>query len=317
MLRSMGCEDLNKLVPSRRTSLSEHSEETLAIDSAHWFRRYLYAIRDDLPSGHTISYNNKKYDISQPLALLQSIPVLLRHQITPVFFFDPQRRSPDSKSDTKIPHLENTPEVGSAVEHTAFLQRPTEILLQYLDIDYWEGVRFAEADACVFAKAGLADAVVSNDYDTILYRAPKTLKKTFSRSWEEIDFQLVLDENDIKYRELLDVAALVGTDEVAGPYATHPEEALKIVRQADNLDLFESEHESQLRHPSLDISRPAPSFSQLHDHYADPPTIQFEGFCEPSNPDPDFQAIVGFLEGYLNYSNSKEIVRPIINSFEE
>jgi flap endonuclease-1 len=304
----MGCRDLKSLVPSTRTYLSNYSGQTLAIDAAHWFDRYLYTIRKKLPESHIIEYNKEKFDITQSLLLLGSIPDLLGKNITPVFFFDPKFSSPNTVKNTKIPHLEAVPEKGHAEKHTPYLQRPTEVLLQYLDIQYFECVRNAEADACVFNRQGYADAVVSNDYDTILYGAETSIRKNRNTNkWEEWQLERVYKSNSINRRELLDTAILLGTDEVSGPHQGHPNEALEKVKNCDDIDSFEKSENKNLRHPSLKLSDNAPTFSQLHDHYVDPPTVQFNEFSSPSFPDPDFSAIVGFLHEYLNYSGGKEI----------
>lgn len=308
----MGCKALSHLTPSNRTTLSSYSGHILAIDAVHWFDRYLYAARENLPGSPVIEYNGKEFDITQAILLLESLPDLLKNNITPVFFFDPDFTSPSGIKKTKTPHLESTPRKGKAEEHTPYLQRPTEILLQYLDIDYYKAVRTAEADASVFVREGYADAVVSKDYDTILYRADITLRKNNnSGRWEEWRLKQILNSNDITYRELLDTAILLGTDEVNGPYPERPEEALQKVKSCKNINKFEKKHNSMLRNSSLSLNDPVPSFSDLHNHYSDPPTKQINEYNTPNFPDPDLLAAVGFLHEYLNYPKPKEIVTQI------
>jgi len=294
----MGFEDATEIATPKQTALSEFSGQILAIDAAFWFQRYYYS---QVKNEFSVEYRTvkKEFDISQSLALLLSLPDLLRHNITPLFIFDPMRRSRPSKAETEIPYLQNTPNTSEPEKHFPFLQRPTELLLSYLDIPFCESPLYAEADASVLARNNHVDAVVSRDYDTLLYGAPVTIRKPYAEPWEKIELEPLLEQNNLKYRELLDVAILTGTDEVQGPYKGHIKEAISKVRGVNDLDSFESNQNEYLRGPSLDINAPSPTFEDLHIHYRNPPVIPYPAWPDVSFPDPNFTSAGRFIYRYL------------------
>ena len=296
---TVGCEDLHDIVDPEPSRLAAFSGQKLAIDASFWFQRYYFArtITELSSDDRAVGVS----DISQGLTLLLSLPDLFRNDIIPIFVFDPMRRSRPSKSNPTSDHLEHAPDTSEPEKHLPFLQRPTKTLLETLDIPYCEAPLYAEADASVFAQNGRVDAVVSNDYDTLLYGAPITLRKRRNDStWETIELEAVLNQNGLSYREFLDVAILVGTDEAQGPYKNHIDEATHKVQQAENLDEFEAEYNEYLRGPSLRVEDPAPAFAELHDLYADPPITPGPDRPAPTVPEPDFAAVGDFLFQELN-----------------
>jgi len=307
----MGCEDLQYIVDAKSSSLSDFSGQTLAIDAVFWFQRYYYArtLNEIPPANRVVDHT---CDVSQAISLLLSIPDLFRNNITPIFIFDPMNRSRPSKAETTAQYLENAPDTSEPEKHFPFLQRPTELILKYLNIPYCEAPLFAEADASVFARSGLADAVVSNDYDTLLYGAPITLRKRRNNAmWEKIKLESVLIENQLTYREFLDVAILVGTDEVLGPYKGHIEEAVDKVQHVENLDEFETEQNRYLRGSSLQVTKPAPTFEELHELYLDPPVTEHSIRPKPTYPIPDFSSVAQFL--YQELDQDAKMIETLLN----
>lgn len=300
----MGCEDLGEIVHTKKTALREFSGQKLAIDAAFWFQRYYHAsVKEEFsPEERTVQ---DCCDVSQAIALLISLPDLFRYNIIPVFVFDPMRNSRPSKAKTNVPYLENTPDVSEPEKHFPFLQRPTELLLSSLDIPFCEAPLYADADASVFAREERVDVVVSNDYDTVLYGSPLTIRKSFDSHWEKIDINSILEQNGLNYRELLDVAILVGTDEVQGPYKENIEEAVTEVRQASDIEELESEYNEVLRGPSLRVNAPAPKFQDLHHHYQNPPVTPYSARPEPSSPDPDISGAGKLLYEYIDIKIDK------------
>lgn len=310
----MGCEDLYSLVEAEPTSIREYSGEKLAIDASFWFERYYFAVVRD---GFSLKERtaNGECDISQALSLLSSLPDLLRHNITPLFVFDPIRRSRSSTADTAVPYLQDTPDLSEPENHTAFLQRPTEILLNFLDVPYCESPLYAEADASVYAREGRVDSVVSRDYDAVLYGSPHVVRKPYDSNWEKIELESLLDNHQLNMRELLDVAILTGTDEVAGPYKENISEAVDLVKNTEDLGSLESEYENVLRGPSLSATDPAPTFDQLHKHYLEPPVIPYPARPNVSHPEPDYQKSGRFIHNYL--SKKPSIVEQLLDPIKE
>lgn len=307
----MGCEDLYDIVASEETYLSSFSGDVIAIDSTFWFERYYNKIViDRYPK--EIRIVNGKYNISQLLSLIVSLPHLLQNNIVPVFFFDPMRRNSHPKSNAEIPYLEYSPTTSEPEKQFPFLQRPTELVLKYLDIDYCEAPLYAEADASKYAAEGIVDVVASNDYDTLLYGAPVTIrKKPYSSTWLKVDLEETLTQNEITYRELLDAAILAGTDEVQGPYKRHIEEAIEKIKKSNDLNDFEAKENDNLRAPSLKVSDDSPTFEELHNLYLDPP-VSWENL-DPSFPNPDLYTSANFLDKGLKLKDDiiNDILSPI------
>lgn len=304
----MGCEDLYDIVVSEETFLSEFRNKTIGIDSTFWFERYYNKVVTDRFS-QSIPRKYESHDISQLLSLMVSIPHLLRNDITPVFFFDPIERNTHPKADAKIPYLEYAPTTAEPEKQFPFLQRATELMLKYLNIDYCEAPLYAEADASKYAVEGTVDVVASNDYDTLLYGAPVTIrKKPYSSTWLSVELEETLKKNELTHRELRDAAILTGTDEVLGPYKGHIKEAISKIKQASNLDKFESEQNRGLRAPSLRISDEPPTFDWLHNLYRNPP-LSFQ-LLEPSFPEPDFPQAGNFLYHALHLD--KEVIDELL-----
>lgn len=313
----MGCEDIYNIVDSEECYLSDFSGKTIAIDSTFWFDRYYHKVVKHDFSEETVLVGGQRY-ISQTISLLTSIPHLISNDITPVFFFDPMRGNPYPKAGAEVPYLEHSP-VAEPSKQFPFLQRSTELVLDYLDITYYEAPRDAEADASKYAQKGPADVVASNDYDTLLYGAPKIIKKKpFAKRWEKISLEETLKQNDIIHRELLDTAILTGTDEVIGPYKNHIHEAIEKVKAADSLDEFEKAEKSTLRAPSGRVFDNVPSFRELRDLYLHPPVSNkfrndFNEGVDPSITDPNITLLTRYLSQMLKLDGDviDELITPI------
>jgi len=307
----MGCEDLYDIVVSEETYLSAFSGDILAIDAPFWFQRYYNAVVTERFSKDTWILK-EKYNISQLLSLMVSLPDLFSNNIVPVFFFDPMRRNTNPKSGAEIPYLEHSPTTSEPEKQFPFLPRPTELIFKYLDIDYCEAPLYAEADASRYAAKGIVDVVASNDYDTLLYGAPVIIrKKPCSRTWLKVDLEETLTQNEITHRMLRDAAILAGTDEVQGPYKGHIEEAIKKIKQADDLDEFESKQYNNLRAASLKVSDDQPTFEDLHELYQCPPISWSD--LDPSFPSPDLSKTANFLHRDLGLEvdTIDELLSPI------
>lgn len=311
---TVGCEDLHEIVDPESCRLAAFSGRTLAIDAAFWFQRYYFArtVTELSPEARVVGSS----DISQSLSLLLSLPDLFRHDIVPIFVFDPMQRSRPSKSNPTSEHLEHAPDPSEPEKHLPFLQQPTKTVLETLDIPYCEAPLYAEADASVFAQNGRADAVVSNDYDTLLYGSPITMRKRPNESmWQKVELETVLDRNGLSYREFLDVAILVGTDEAQGQYKNYISEAIQEVRDAEDLDALEDEHNEYLRGPSLRVGDPAPTFTELHDLYTDPPVTPNPARPVPTAPDPDFAAVGDFI--FQELKQTPEMLETLLDPIQE
>jgi flap endonuclease-1 len=110
----------------------------------------------------------------------------------------------------------------------------------------------AEAQCSFIAERGDVYAVISSDFDSLLYNAPRLVKNiTVSQKRkirntyvtinpELIELKQVLHELNINQDQLLIIAILIGTDYDPGIKGIGPKTALKLVKQNKNFDkLFE------------------------------------------------------------------------------
>ena len=105
-----------------------------------------------------------------------------------------------------------------------------------------------EAQAAYMTKKGDADYCASQDYDSLLFGAPKLLRNvTISgrrrrgRVFVEIVPEIIelsktLSECEVTYEQLIDVGILIGTDFNESVKGIGPKTALKLIKQYGNLE---------------------------------------------------------------------------------
>jgi len=129
-------------------------------------------------------------------------------------------------------------------------------LLAALGIPYVEAPGEGEAQAAHMAMKGDADAVASQDFDCLLFGAPRLIRNlavTGKRKlpdrhiWidvpiEEILLERVLKKNEITREQLIDAAILIGTDFNEGIKGIGPKKAIMLVKKYGCLEeIFENE----------------------------------------------------------------------------
>jgi flap endonuclease-1 len=86
------------------------------------------------------------------------------------------------------------------------------------------------------ARRGDVDYVGSEDYDTLLFGAPETLRQlTSSGDPELMSLAATLAEHDLTWEQLVDVGILCGTDFNDGVDGVGPKTALKAVHEYGDL----------------------------------------------------------------------------------
>jgi flap endonuclease-1 len=86
------------------------------------------------------------------------------------------------------------------------------------------------------ARRGRVDYVGSEDYDALLLGAPLTLRGLTSKGDPELmDFEATLEEHDLSWEQLVDVAILMGTDFNEGIAGVGPKTAVKLIHEHGDL----------------------------------------------------------------------------------
>jgi flap endonuclease-1 len=142
--------------------------------------------------------------------------------------------------------MEAAAERGDAVEAarlearvqrlTPVIQETSRELLRLLDVPVVEAPAEGEAQAAYMARRGDADYAGTEDYDALLFGAPRTLRKlTSSGDPELMELEATLERHGITYEQLVDVAILVGTDFNEGVPGYGPKTALAAVTEHGDL----------------------------------------------------------------------------------
>ncbi|MCD1296360.1 flap endonuclease-1 [Methanocella sp. CWC-04] len=256
--------DLSDLVKTREIELKELNGKIIAIDAFNTLYQFLSIIRQQDGSPLTDDRGNVTSHLS---GIIYRVTNLIEEGIKPVFVFDgkpPVFKAETIKARVEVREAakqmyEAAKAAGSADAYkyamastsiNAQIVQDSKELLGYMGIPYILAPSEGEAQASYMVKKGSADYVGSQDYDSLLFGAPKfvrniaiTGKRKVPRKNiyvdvkpEVIEFQEVLDQLEITRSQLIDLAILVGTDYNPGIYKVGPKTALKLVKKHDNME---------------------------------------------------------------------------------
>lgn len=249
----MGNADLRKLAALEAVSLNDLEGGVIAVDAHNWLYKYLTTtVRFTNESVYTTAEGK---EVANLVGIIQGLPKFYENDLTPVFVFDggvsdlkadevAERRDRREQEEER---LEAARETGDPVEIarlesrtqrlTPVIQETTRAVFDLLDVPYVEAPAEGEAQAAHMARVDeRVDYVGSDDYDTLLFGAPLTLRQlTSSGDAEIMDFQATLENHDITWEQLVDVGILCGTDFNDGLAGFGPSTALSAVREHGDL----------------------------------------------------------------------------------
>ncbi|MGM0606672.1 MAG: flap endonuclease-1 [Halobacteriota archaeon] len=287
----MGNADLRSLASISEISFEELEGSTVAVDAHNWLYRYLTT---------TVKWTNDSIyttaegeEVANLVGVVQGLPKFFEHDIVPVFVFDggvtelkddevARRRE---KRQTAEARLEAAKERGDAIEAarmeartqrlTAVIQRTTRELLDLLDVPYIDAPAEGEAQAAYMNRIGDADYVGSEDYDTLLFGAPRTLRGLTSKGNPELmELEATLAAHEISYEQLVDVGILCGTDFNDGVRGIGPKTAIKLIKEHG--DLFSVLEVREAHVPNAD---------RIRELFFDPPVTDDYAFDTSIEPD--------------------------------
>jgi flap endonuclease-1 len=295
----MGNADLRDLAVLSDISFDELGGSVVAVDAHNWLYRYLTTTVKWTSDGKYTTSEGQ--EVANLVGLVQGLPKFFEHDITPVFVFDggvtelkddeiEARREQKEKAQER---LEEARERGDTVEAarleaqtqrlTAVIHETTRGLLDRLDVPYIEAPAEGEAQASYMARRGDADYVGSEDYDTLLFGAPFTLRQLTSKGNPELmDLDATLETHDISYEQLVDVAILVGTDFNPGIKGIGPKTALKAVKEHGDLWGVLDARDLHIDHAD-----------RIRDLFLDPPVT--DDYDVDLDIDPDLEAAKSYV----------------------
>lgn len=249
----MGIADLRELATLAEVEYEDLDGEVVAVDAHNWLYRYLTTtVKFTADSVYTTDQGE---EVPNLIGVVQGVPKFYEHDLTPVFVFDGgvtelKEAEIEERNKRKADAEERMAEAKAAGNHieaarlesrtqrlTDVIHETTRHLFDLLDVPYLEAPAEGEAQIAAMARNDPeVDYAGSEDYDTLLFGAPYTLRKLTTRGNPELmDFEETLETHEISWAQLVDIAILCGTDFNEGLSGFGPKTALKAVKEHEDL----------------------------------------------------------------------------------
>jgi flap endonuclease-1 len=246
--------------------LEDLGGKSIAIDAYNALYQFLAIIRQ--PDGTPLKDSGGRVT-SHLSGLLYRTSNLVEMGIKPIYVFDGKppslkeveiQRRAKIKQDAQV-RYERAIKEGKIEEARTYAQATSKLkdymtedskkLLNLMGIPWIQAPSEGEAQAAHLAKRGDADYCASQDYDSLLFGAPKLIRNvTISGKRrlpsknvvidvvpEIVELERVLKECGISYEQLVDVGILIGTDfNPDGIEGLGPKTALKLVKEHGTLE---------------------------------------------------------------------------------
>ena len=290
----MGNADLRQLAALGDVTWDEVAGSVVAVDAHNWLYRYLTTtVKWTNDAVYTTSEGE---EVANLVGVVQGLPKFFEHDLTPVFVFDggvtdlkdaevSERREKRERAEERLAEAEERGDAVEAARLEARTQRLTDVILEttrellaLLDVPVVDAPAEGEAQAAYMARRGDADYAGSEDYDTLLFGAPRTLRQLTSKGTPELmDLDATLDRHGITLEQLIDVAILCGTDFNPGVDGVGPKTALGAV--TEHGDLWGAVEAEGWQVPNAD---------RVRDLFRDPPVT--DDYAVDTDIDPDVAA---------------------------
>lgn len=258
--------NLSSIVPIEKLSLEDLAGKTVAIDAYNAIYQFLSIIRG--PDGTPLKDARGRVT-SHLTGLLYRNINLLEANIRPVYVFDgvPHELKSHTLAERSERRTRAHEEWKDAVSEgdvekarckatqssrmTNEIVESSRILLTFLGIPVVQAPEEGEAQAAYMASSGEAWAASSQDFDSLLFGAPRLVrnlnitgrrKMPGTKEYRDISIELielpkVLESNGLHSREqLIDLAILIGTDYNPGIRGIGPKKGLKLIQQHGDLE---------------------------------------------------------------------------------
>ncbi len=277
---------LRDIVSKREISIDELNGKKLAFDGYNVLYQFLSAIRG--PDGTPLKNSDGKIT-SHLLGLLARTTKLMEMGVKPVFVFDGE--APELKLETiekrkaiklaAAEKLKKATEDGDTDLMKKYAQQTSRLtpemvsesreMLHAMGVPTVQALGDGEAQAAFMAIKGDVWGVASQDYDSLLFGAPRLIRNltisqrrrvagtrsTIMVKPEIVDLTDTLNNLEIDRGKLIDAAILIGTDFNQGVRGIGPKTSMKIVKE----DKF-NEHKEKV-----------PRYQQVRDIFLNSPQI--------------------------------------------
>jgi flap endonuclease-1 len=258
--------NLRGLVPIENIKLEDLGGKIIAIDAYNALYQFLAIIRQ--PDGTPLTDNSGKVT-SHISGLFYRTSNLVEMGIKPIYVFDgepPELKAAEIQRRREIKveaarHYEKAKEKGDVVKMRMFAQASMSLkdymekdamhLLDLMGLPWVQAPSEGEAQAAYMASKGDADYCASQDYDSLLFGAPRLLRnvtisgrrKLPSKNIyvdvvpELVKLDDVLARCELTREQLIDTGILVGTDfNPDGIKGLGPKTALKLIKEYGTLE---------------------------------------------------------------------------------
>jgi len=290
----MGNADLRQLAALRDVTWDEVAGSVVAVDAHNWLYRYLTTtVKWTNDAAYTTGAGE---EVANLVGIVQGLPKFFDHDLTPVFVFDggvtdlkeaevSDRRQKRERAEERLAEAKERGDAVEAARLEARTQRLTDTILEttrellaLLDVPTVDAPAEGEAQAAYMARRGDADYAGSEDYDTLLFGAPRTLRQLTSKGTPELmDLDATLERHDITVEQLIDVAILCGTDFNPGVDGVGPKTALGAI--TEHGDLWAAVEAEGWQVPNAD---------RVRELFRDPPVT--DDYAVDADIDPDVAA---------------------------
>lgn len=237
------------IVSPEEISLKDLEGRTIAIDAYNTIYQFLSGIRQRDGSPLMDQNGNVTSHLS---GILYRTASIVDKGIKPVYVFDGESHEHKAKTleqrraikEEAMEKWREAKAAGNIEEARKFAIRTSRMspyilesskkLLDYMGIPYVQAIGEGEAQGAYMVEQGDAWAVASQDYDCLLFGAPRIVRNlTLSgglSNLEYLELEKVLEELELTREQLIDVALMVGTDFNEGIHGIGAKTGLKLIR---------------------------------------------------------------------------------------
>ena len=315
--------DLGDVITRTKSSLDDFSGKTFAVDAYNALYQFLAIIRG--PTGEPLMDRQSRVT-SHLSGLLYRTTNLAERGIRLVYVFDGK---PPSLKETEIKRrqvikveartkYESALSTGKIEEAKRYAQATSNLkdlmiedahrLLGYLGVPIVQAPSEGEAQAAHMAARGDVWAAVSQDYDSLLFGAPKLVrnlaisgkrKLPMQRAFVQVEPELIelsstLEALHLSREQLVDLGILIGTDfNSEGFKGIGPKTALKLIKERGSIEEIAETNENVKPPSALDRIREIFLKPAVTSSY----TLRWY--------DPDVDALVKFLCGERDFNEER------------
>ena len=237
------------IVSPEEISLKDLEGRTVAIDAYNTIYQFLSGIRQRDGSPLMDQNGNVTSHLS---GILYRTASIVDKGIKPIYVFDGESHEHKAKTleqrkaikEEAMEKWREAKAAGNIEEARKFAIRTSRMspyilesskeLLDYMGIPYVQAVGEGEAQGAYMVEQGDAWAVASQDYDCLLFGAPRIVRNlTLSGGLSDLEYlelEKVLEELKLSREQLIDVALMVGTDFNEGIHGIGAKTGIKLIR---------------------------------------------------------------------------------------